>query len=144
MNESTNLLVWGRVPLLPFFLMVMCLGIAGRMVFDQLGSYGLDPDPCIETKAQIDAFKTALDLYEVENHHYPGTNGLTDLVVKPPDASGEWHQYLDQLPSDPWGHPYRYESPGKHNTNSFDLSSAGPDGKFDTSDDIGNWDELKR
>ena len=29
--------------------------------------------------------------------------------------------------------------PGKHNANSYDLLSVGPDGKEGTDDDIGNW-----
>ena len=33
------------------------------------------------------AFATALDLFEVENGHYPkGKNGLNDLMVAPRDA----------------------------------------------------------
>jgi general secretion pathway protein G len=91
---------------------------------------------------QIDSFKTALNLFEVENGHYPkGKNGLMDLMVKPRDASSEWHKYLDTdtLPLDPWQHPYVYECPGRHNTDSFDLSSAGPDGQLGNADDINNW-----
>jgi general secretion pathway protein G len=29
--------------------------------------------------------------------------------------------------------------PGKHNTDSFDVWSVGPDGQDGTEDDIGNW-----
>jgi general secretion pathway protein G len=91
---------------------------------------------------QLDNFKTALNLFEVENGHYPkGKNGLNDLMVKPRDATSEWHKYLDAdaLPLDPWQHPYVYECPGRHNTDSFDLSSAGPDGQLGNADDINNW-----
>jgi general secretion pathway protein G len=92
--------------------------------------------------AQLDAFKTALNLFEVENGHYPkGKNGLTDLMVKPHDASADWHKYLDTdaLPLDPWQHQYVYVCPGRHNTDSYDLSSAGPDGQLGNEDDINNW-----
>lgn len=92
------------------------------------------------TITQIGAFKNALDLFEVDNGHYPtGKNGLNDLIVKPRNASSDWHQYLDNIPSDPWGHPYIYECPGRHNPNGFDISSAGPDGQAGNEDDIGNW-----
>jgi hypothetical protein len=37
------------------------------------------------------------------------------------------------------GHKYFYECPGKHNPDSYDLFSAGPDGRIGTDDDIGNW-----
>jgi general secretion pathway protein G len=64
---------------------------------------------------------------------------LQDLVQKA-DGDTNWHgPYLDKLPVDPWKHPFIYTYPGKHNTNSFDLLTVGPDGKEGTADDIGNW-----
>ena len=44
-----------------------------------------------------------------------------------------------KLPVDPWGNPYIYYFPSKHNQNSYDLLSAGPDGKEGTDDDVVNW-----
>jgi general secretion pathway protein G len=94
------------------------------------------------TVAQIAGFKNALELFEVDNSKYPpGKSGLNDLMVKPRYASQDWHQYMEKIPLDPWGNPYIYECPGRHNPNSFDLSSAGPDGKANTDDDITNWDK---
>ncbi len=91
--------------------------------------------------AQMGAFKTALEMFEVDNQTFPkGKNGLNDLVVKPRYASSDWHQYLDKIPPDPWGTPYAYEFPGRHNPNGYDLSSAGLDQQFGTADDINNWD----
>jgi general secretion pathway protein G len=52
-----------------------------------------------------------------------------------------WHgPYLDtNYPrKDPWGRPYVYECPGKHNPESFDLYSLGPNGKGGD-EAIGNW-----
>ncbi len=84
--------------------------------------------------------KSALDSYKVDNGDYPkGTNGLHELVQQQ-SGTTNWHgPYLDKLPVDPWGHKYNYEYPGKHDTNGYDLFSAGPDGKAGTEDDIGNW-----
>jgi general secretion pathway protein G len=91
-------------------------------------------------KAQIQFFVTVLEKFKKENGLYPsGTNELNDLVVKPLNASTNWHRYFEKVPQDPWGHPYLYVFPGKHNTNSYDLSSAGPDGLPGTKDDIANW-----
>ena len=88
---------------------------------------------------QIWAFGQALEMFKNDNGFYPaGTNGLNDLVVKPAGATTNWHQYLEGIPLDYWGHPYLYEYPGKYGTNAYDISSAGPDGKFGTADDIGN------
>jgi hypothetical protein len=54
--------------------------------------------------------------------------------------SGEIDEGANRALVDPWGNNYRYQCPGKHNRTSFDLQSAGPDGEYDTEDDIKNWE----
>lgn len=88
------------------------------------------------TKAQISTFATALDMFEVDNGHYP--KSLADLKDKPRDAQS-WRQYMEEIPVDAWQNKYVYVFPGKHKTGSYDLSSMGPDGKLGTDDDINNW-----
>jgi general secretion pathway protein G len=83
--------------------------------------------------------KAALDAFQVDNGFYP--TKLQDLFQQP-NGTTKWHgPYFDppKLPVDPWGNSYFYEYPGKHNTNGYDLFSAGPDGKPGTDDDIVNW-----
>jgi hypothetical protein len=46
---------------------------------------------------------------------------------------------LAKVPIDPWGNPYIYRYPSNHDTEPYDLLSAGPDGKEGTSDDIVSW-----
>jgi general secretion pathway protein G len=88
-------------------------------------------------RADLSSVKTALDAFEVDNGYYP--KGLQDLLQQPSNAKN-WHgPYLDKIPQDPWGNDYVYDYPGKHNANSYDLMSVGPDGKSGTDDDIGNW-----
>ena len=86
--------------------------------------------------------KSALDAFKVDTGAYPkGSNGLLELVHQPIGATN-WHgPYFDppKWPVDPWGNKYIYEYPGKHDTNGYDLFSAGPDGKPGTDDDIVNW-----
>ncbi len=87
--------------------------------------------------ADISSIKTALDAYEVDNGYYP--KSLQDLIQQPSNAKN-WHgPYLDSLPQDPWGNPYVYTYPGRHNPSGFDIYSDGPDGKAGTDDDVGNW-----
>jgi len=86
-----------------------------------------------------DVIKPALDRFEVDNGSFP--KSLQDLVQQPADAKNWRGPYFKppNLPIDPWGNPYHYEYPGKHDTNGYDLFSAGPDGKTGTNDDIVNW-----
>jgi general secretion pathway protein G len=91
----------------------------------------------------------ALKKYRFDVGVYPDTGeGLKALHEIPSSVSEEdkiWKgPYLDTPPEelvDPWGQEFVYESPGKFNEDSFDLSSKGPDRKEGTDDDINNWKE---
>lgn len=94
---------------------------------------------------QISSFSTALDAFEVDNGYYPrGKSGLLDLVQQPRDAQNWKGPYLKEIPKDPWGNEYVYECPGRVNVSSYDLTSAGPDGKVGSEDDISNTASGKK
>lgn len=85
-------------------------------------------------KTQIEVFALALDSYRLDNHAYPSTaQGLAALRTRPPagEVPPNWRgPYLRKtVPPDPWGQPYVYSSPGRHNPESYDLYSLGRDGK---------------
>ena len=83
-----------------------------------------------------------ISLYEMTNNSPPSTaQGLRSLVEKPEGEPRprKWSQREDKIEPDPWGMDYRYEYPGKHNKNGYDIFSCGPDKLPDTADDIGNW-----
>lgn len=96
-------------------------------------------------ESQIGLFKTPLSVYYQDMNMYPTTaQGLQALRQPPGDLANPdaWYgPYLDtEVPLDPWGSPYQYESPGKYNPDSYDVWSFGPDGADGTEDDIGNWE----
>ena len=97
------------------------------------------------TKADISNIELALDSFEVDCGRYPTTEEeLKALIDRPANVKEEhWHgEYLKRgIPKDPWGNPYVYRQPGRHNTNSYDLYSFGPDGQEGGGDDIDNWSE---
>src|SRR5947207_11149649 len=115
--------------LVEMLLVLMILGVLAAIVVPKMANRGQDAR-IKATVTQISAFKTALDMFEVDNGYYPkGRNGLVDLVQKPRDASS-WHgPYLDVIPKDPWGNDYIYEFPGKHISSAFHLLWMGPDGR---------------
>jgi general secretion pathway protein G len=118
-------------------LVVVIIGILAALVIPRIAGTS---ERARFTAAQADingGIKTALGNYEVDMGSYP--RSLQDLLTQPSNAT-HWHgPYLDNLPLDPWGNAYVYIFPGKHNPNTYDLFSAGPDGKQGTEDDIGNW-----
>ena len=96
-------------------------------------------------QSQISSIEMALDSFEVDNGYYPKTGNLDALVNQPPVRPNWRGPYLKKgIPNDPWGNPYTYEYPGKHNANGYDLMSNGPDGRAGTDDDINNWDAAKK
>ncbi len=85
------------------------------------------------TKTQIETLATALDSYRLDNGNYPTTaQGLTALWQRPSiDPPPNWREaYVRKpVPPDPWGHEFVYISPGRVNTQGYDLLSYGADGK---------------
>ncbi len=80
-------------------------------------------------KAQIAALEGLLDEYRLDVGSYPTTQqGLQALLTKPAGAEHWAGPYFkkEELPLDPWGHPYAYKSPGDHGD--YDLMSYGADG----------------
>jgi general secretion pathway protein G len=85
-------------------------------------------------KAQIEMLGLGLDSYRLDNDVYPGTaQGLAALRTLPlvGEAPRSWRgPYLRRdVPLDPWGRPWLYESPGRMNPGSYDLYSLGRDGR---------------
>jgi general secretion pathway protein G len=88
------------------------------------------------------SFKELLAAYQLESGSLPTTEqGLKALWEKPTaePVPDRWKAMLDEEVKDPWGHPYQYLYPGKHNPDRYDVWSMGADGVTDTDDDIGNW-----
>ena len=88
--------------------------------------------------------KTGLTAYRIQMGDYPSTaDGIQALITQPSSKADRWHgPYIEgnKVPLDPWGEPYQYAFPGKHNKNAPDIWSKGPDKQDGTADDIGNWD----
>jgi general secretion pathway protein G len=82
-------------------------------------------------RAQINSFMTALGAYKLDTGIFPTTEqGLQALRDKPADANQWGGPYLPQeIPLDPWGHPYIYKFPGDHGDEP-DIICYGADGQL--------------
>lgn len=82
------------------------------------------------TRASLAAIGTAVQAYDVRLNQLPAT--LDDLTV----TTEAMAALLDKNRlADSWGNQFRYKLIGKHE---YELRSAGPDGQYDTIDDITN------
>ena len=93
-------------------------------------------------REQIATLESTLDLFRLDVGRYPTTEeGLQALQVKPANVEGWDGPYLKQdVPLDPWQHPYAYRCPGQHSD--FDLMSFGLDGQEGgegNNSDVVNW-----
>ena len=102
------------------------------------------PDKARIVKAQADirALESALNLYRLDNHDYPTSDQGLDALVEKPANAPSWKEggYIDRLPKDPWGRPYKYLNPGTHGSiDIFTLGADGQPGGEGKNADIGNW-----
>lgn len=134
----------GAFTLIELLLVLVILGILAAIVVPKF-SGRTEQARQTAAQSQIATFGTALDSFEVDNGYYPkGKNGLNELVAAPRDSQNWKGPYLkSDIPNDPWGRPYVYESPGKHNPTSYDLMSMGADGRAGSEDDVTNWGTKK-
>ncbi|MFI4859635.1 MAG: type II secretion system major pseudopilin GspG [Phycisphaerales bacterium JB063] len=93
-------------------------------------------------KTQLSNFETALTSYEIGLGGFPTTQQGLEALREQPSGVDDWDgPYLSKpIPEDPWGNPWQYASPGRHNDD-YDLYSYGPDGSEGGDDDIRNWSE---
>ncbi|WP_372986053.1 type II secretion system major pseudopilin GspG [Marinobacter sp.] len=96
-------------------------------------------------ETQLKNIQSALDLYRLDNSHYPSTQQGLEALVSRPSGSPEpknWNPdgYLKSVPEDPWGNQFQYVSPGTEGP--YDLYSYGADGQEggdDAAADISVW-----
>jgi general secretion pathway protein G len=96
-------------------------------------------------KGQIALLESAVDTYRLDVGTYPSTEQGLEALRERPDGVDKWDgPYLrKELPLDPWGNPYVYESPSEHGD--FAIMSYGADGKpgGDGMDmDIVSWKDI--
>jgi general secretion pathway protein G len=119
-------------------------GIVGVAIIGQI-----DRARVTTAEAQIKQLESALAFYQMDNGRFPTTEQGLEALVRPPTTGPQARNYRPggylqggQVPLDPWGNPFQYESPGRVNTTSFDLWSFGADGSpggEGVDADIGNW-----
>ena len=80
--------------------------------------------------SQMKSLSDALDRYRLDTGKFPSTqDGLKSLMHDPGNTTHWEGPYMsNDIPDDPWGHPYVYRSPGQ-NGKDFDLLTYGADGK---------------
>ncbi|HLX71235.1 MAG TPA: type II secretion system major pseudopilin GspG [Verrucomicrobiae bacterium] len=131
--------------LVEILLVVTIIGILAALVIPKIVGRGEEARVKAAYADINGGIKSTLGMYEVDTGSYP--KSLQDLLQQPSDIpQGRWKgPYFDppNLPIDPWGRPYVYVFPGRHNSSGYDLYSLGPSGQDGNQDNIGNWQPSK-
>ena len=122
--------------------MLAILGLLVGLVTPQVMKY-LSRARTDAARLDIQNIAAGLDLFRLDLARYPTQEeGLAALVQKPPGLDRWQGPYLKQrnVPTDPWGRPYRYQIPGQHGE--YDLYTLGADdapGGTGENQDVANW-----
>ena len=128
--------------LLELMVVIVIIGVLAALIAPSVLHHVSDAK-ITAAKTDINTVMNQLKIYKLDNGRYPSSDqGLQALVSKPSSGSipGNWHNYLDKLPEDPWHHPYQYANPGVHGE--IDVFSFGADGQAGGEGedaDIGSW-----
>jgi len=132
--------------LIELMVVMIILGLLAALVVPKM--FGkLETAKTNAAYAQIELFGTALDSYRLDVGRYPSTGDGLDGLISEVSGAEEWNgPYLrkNEIPLDPWGNEYIYESPGNHGD--YDLYSLGADaseGGDGEDRDIVSWKGLK-
>lgn len=101
----------------------LIMGGVGIMAFNRFQDAQLDT-----AQSEVKKIQAAIDTYRV-NKKGKCPKTLEDLKAA---------QFIDRVPKDPWDTEYQFKCPG--DKAAIDVISAGPDGEFDTPDDIANYE----
>jgi general secretion pathway protein G len=102
----------------------LIMGLVGPRVLNYLAESKVKT-----AKIQIESLSAAIDLYYLDNGHYPSSNDGLDALVRRPAGDSGWNgPYLktQKTPLDPWGRAYVYKIPGGHSP--YEIASYGPSG----------------
>lgn len=102
--------------------------LVGSAIYLLAGNIDVAKEQRVDTDLQ--AIKTQLKVYEMQNYTFPTTQQGLEALVKKPSTEPlpkKWRQLMESVPLDPWGTPYHYENPGRLNPSGYDLFSFGPD-----------------
>ena len=127
--------------LLEIMVVLAILGMLVALAVNNIGNSYENARVDIARTFVNSSMKPPLMAYQMHVGSFPSTSeGLSALCTAPQSAAGRWRgPYVvdGKIPPDPWGEPYQYACPGKHNPTSYDIWSKGPPNR---SMEIGNWE----
>lgn len=122
-NRSTS-----AFTLIELMVVILIIAILAALIVPNITGRAADAKRAA-AKGNISELESSLSQYKLDNDKYPTTEeGLNALRVQPADAPNWRQPYISKdIPTDPWGNAYNYESPGP-NGEDYVITSYGADG----------------
>lgn len=112
--------------LLEILIVLAIMGMIAALVAPRLFQQ-IDKSQQTVAETQVRSIMVALDTFRLDVGRYPTTQEGLDILLAPPtdsNASRNWHgPYIEIVPLDPWGAPYRYSPPAR-DTSGFETSPS--------------------
>jgi general secretion pathway protein G len=114
--------------LIELLVVILILAILAALIVPRVVGRTADAKRA-KAASDIATLTSLLQQYKVDTDKFPTTEeGLNALRVQPADAPSWRGPYTTKdIPTDPWGNEYNYESPGP-NGEDFAITSYGSDG----------------
>ncbi|MBF9151158.1 type II secretion system major pseudopilin GspG [Novosphingobium jiangmenense] len=92
----------------------------------------------VKARSDIATLEQGMEMYRLDMASYPGLAEGLGVLKNPPANLGQPQNYrsggyVKDIPTDPWGHPYQYQVPGRDGR-PFEIFSLGADGQPGGSD----------
>jgi general secretion pathway protein G len=124
--------------LIEMLVVVLILAILAALIVPRVVNRTSDAKRA-KASSDIATLSSLLQQFRIDNDRFPTTEeGLTALRVQPADAANWRGPYTSkEIPADPWGNEYIYESPGPGGEDFLIISygaDGAPGGEGDASD----------
>jgi len=120
--------------------LILSTVIVGRLLYSHKTEFPLLPNyeraNEVRCRKELLALRTGLEWFRAHCKRYPTDAEGLRALVRDPGVPGWNGYYIDQLPPDPWGHPYRYSC----TNGTVRVWGTGADGLEGTRDDIASPD----
>lgn len=129
---------WTRVTKSPRYVaaLVILFVVVGAVLTQQTTRHNTEKvrrsNPLEHTTSDLATLRTALEMFHKDCGRYPSTRESLEALLRNPRVRGWDGPYIKTLFPDRWKNSYRYSMV----KGEMRLTSDGPDGKPDTSDDI--------
>jgi general secretion pathway protein G len=121
--------------LVEIMVVIAIIGVLMTVIAVNVTGY-LDDANASATKIEINNIEKALIAYQAKH------KGRAPTTAEGLDAAKKYFPN-NEVPTDAWGNPFQYFSPGTHGQHDYEIISLGKDGKEggeDTNADILSWD----